>query len=88
VQVPDEQKIYDVELSTFARKYGVIAEMFPPQNRILRLPVPHPPPMIISPTRYASKSAEELCLVAEVYSLLPDHLHRFVPTSHFQLLVC
>jgi hypothetical protein len=88
VQVPHEQNIYDVELSTFARKYGVIAEMFPPQNRILRLPVPHPLPMIIFPTRYASKSAEELCLVAEVYSLVPDHIHRFIPTSHFQLLVC
>ncbi|KAG1783209.1 hypothetical protein EV702DRAFT_1191641 [Suillus placidus] len=86
-QVPDKLKAYDVELSTFARKYGVIAEMFPPEHRVLRLPVPNPPPVIISASRYASKSAKELCLVTEVYSLLPDHLHRFVPTSHFQSLL-
>lgn len=86
-QVPDELKAFDIELSTFARKYGVIAEMFPPEHRILRLPVPNPPPVIISPSRYATKGAEELCLVTEVYLLLPDHLHRFVPTSHFQSLV-
>ncbi|KAG2123408.1 hypothetical protein DEU56DRAFT_917456 [Suillus clintonianus] len=86
-QVPDELKAYDVELSTFAHKYGVIAEMFPPEHRVLRLLVPNPPPMIISASRYASKSAEELCLVTEVYSLLPDHLHCFVPTSHFQSLL-
>ncbi|KAG1828217.1 hypothetical protein EV424DRAFT_1289110, partial [Suillus variegatus] len=86
-QVPDELKVFDVELSTFSRKYGIVAEMFPPEHRILKLPVPNPPPAIISRSRYASKSAEELGLVTELYSLLPDHLHRFVPTSHFQSLV-
>ncbi|KAG1720905.1 uncharacterized protein EDB91DRAFT_1256769 [Suillus paluster] len=87
VQVPDELKAFDIELSTFARKYGVIAEMFPPEHRILRLLVSNPPPVIISPSCYATKGAEELCLVTEVYLLLPDHLHRFVPTSHFQSLL-
>jgi hypothetical protein len=86
-QVPDELKAFDIELSTFTRKYGVIAEMFPPEHRILRLPVPNPPPIIISPSCYATKGAEELCLVTEVYLLLPDHLHCFIPTSHFQSLV-
>ncbi|KAG0695729.1 hypothetical protein DFH29DRAFT_879836 [Suillus ampliporus] len=65
VQVPNELKAYNVELSTFACKYGVIAEMFPPEHRILRLPVSNPPPVIISASHYASKSAKELCLVTE-----------------------
>ncbi|KAG1730132.1 uncharacterized protein EDB91DRAFT_1252785 [Suillus paluster] len=86
-QVPDELKAYNVELLTFACKYGVIAEMFPPEHHVLRLPVPNPPPIIISASHYASKSAEELCLVTEVYSLLPDHLHHFIPTSHFKSLL-
>ncbi|KAG1893063.1 uncharacterized protein F5891DRAFT_1196876 [Suillus fuscotomentosus] len=86
-QVPDELKVFNVKLSTFSCKYGIVAEMFPPEHRILKLPVPNPPPAIISRSRYASKSAEELGLVTELYSLLPDHLHRFVPTSHFQLLL-
>ncbi|KAG2155873.1 uncharacterized protein EDB93DRAFT_1247516 [Suillus bovinus] len=86
-QVPNELKAFDIELSTFSRKYGVIAEMFPPEHRILRLPVPNPPPVIISPSCYSTKGAEELCLVTEVYLLLPDHLHRFIPTSHFQSLL-
>ncbi|KAG2103988.1 uncharacterized protein F5147DRAFT_775694 [Suillus discolor] len=85
-QIPDELKAFDAELATFSRKYGIIAEMFPPMHRILKLPVPKPPPAILSGSRYATKSAEELCLVTELYSLLPDHLHRFVPTSHFQSL--
>ncbi|KAG1840104.1 hypothetical protein C8R48DRAFT_679648 [Suillus tomentosus] len=86
-QVPDELKVFDVKLLTFSRKYGIVAEMFPPEHRILKLPVLNPPPAIISGSRYASKSAEELGLVTELYSLLPDHLHWFVPTSHFQLLL-
>ncbi|OJA17584.1 hypothetical protein AZE42_01215 [Rhizopogon vesiculosus] len=49
---------FDVELSTFARKYGVIAKMFPPENRVLRLAMPNPPPISLSGSRYASKSAE------------------------------
>ncbi|KAG2086951.1 uncharacterized protein F5147DRAFT_659072 [Suillus discolor] len=85
-QIPDELKAFDAELATFSRKYGIIAEMFPPMHRILKLPVLKPPPAILSGSRYATKSAEELCLVTELYSLLPDHLHRFVPTSHFQSL--
>lgn len=87
-QIPDELKAFDAELATFSRKYGIIAEMFPPTHHILKLPVPKPPPAILSGSRYATKSAEELCLVTELYSLLPDHLHRFVPTTHFQSLVC
>ncbi|KAG1896769.1 uncharacterized protein F5891DRAFT_1192664 [Suillus fuscotomentosus] len=86
-QVPDELKVFDVELSTFSCKYRIVAEMFPPEHCILKLPVPNPPPAIISGSRYASKSAEELGLVTELYSLLPDHLHRFVLTLHFQSLL-
>ncbi|KAG1720436.1 hypothetical protein EDB19DRAFT_1835989 [Suillus lakei] len=86
-QVPDELKVFDVELLTFSCKYGVVVEMFPPEHCILKLPVPNPPPTILSGSRYASKSAEELCLVTKLYSLLPDHLHQFVPTSHFQSLL-
>ncbi|KAG1844844.1 hypothetical protein DFJ58DRAFT_843936 [Suillus subalutaceus] len=86
-QIPDELKAFDAELATFSRKYGIIAEMFPPTHRILKLPVPKPPPAILSGSRYATKSAEELCLITELYSLLPDHLHRFVPTTHFQSLL-
>ncbi|KAG1786170.1 uncharacterized protein HD556DRAFT_1450025 [Suillus plorans] len=85
--VPDELKAFDVELGTFSRKYGIVAEMFPPVHHILKLPVPNPPPTILSGSRYASKSAEEVCLVTELYSLLPGHLHRFVPTTHFQSLL-
>ncbi|KAG1879780.1 hypothetical protein F4604DRAFT_1537666, partial [Suillus subluteus] len=87
-QIPDELKVFDTELATFSRKYGIIAEMFPPTHRILKLPVPEPPPAILSGSRYATKSTEELCLVTELYSLLPDHLHCFVPTTQFQSLVC
>ncbi|KAG2141968.1 hypothetical protein DEU56DRAFT_911302 [Suillus clintonianus] len=86
-QVLDELKAFDVELSTFSHKYGVVAEVFPSEHRILKLVVPNPPPAILSGSCYASKSAEELGLVTELYSLLPDHLHRFVPTSHFQSLL-
>ncbi|KAG1748381.1 uncharacterized protein EDB91DRAFT_1245087 [Suillus paluster] len=85
--VPDELKAFDAELATFSRKYGIVVEMFPPMHHVLKLPVPNPPPTILSGSRYASKSAEELCLITELYSLLPGHLHRFVPTTHFQSLL-
>ncbi|KAG1787604.1 uncharacterized protein HD556DRAFT_1312640 [Suillus plorans] len=86
-QIPDELKAFDAELATFSHKYGIIAEMFPPTHRILKLPVPNPPSAILSGSHYATKSAEELCLITELYSLLPDHLHHFVPTTHFQSLL-
>jgi hypothetical protein len=62
--------------------------MSPPMHHIIKLPVPKPPPVILSGSHYATKSTEDLCLVTEPYSLLPDHLHCFVPTGHFQSLVC
>jgi hypothetical protein len=86
-QVPDELKAFDAELVTFSCKYGIVAEMFPPTHCVLKLTVPNPPPIILSGSRYATKSAEELCLVTELYLLLPDHLHRVVQTTHFQSLV-
>ncbi|KAG2109516.1 hypothetical protein DEU56DRAFT_920338 [Suillus clintonianus] len=87
-QVPDELKAYDVELSTFAHKYGVIAEMFPPEHRVLRLLVPNPPP-IISASRYASKSAEELCLVTEVFTSTgsPPSFRTYLSFSIIGMLV-
>ncbi|KAG1726526.1 uncharacterized protein EDB91DRAFT_1254295 [Suillus paluster] len=85
--LPDELKAFDAELATFSCKYGIIAEMFPPMHCVLKLTVPNPPPTILSGSHYETKSAEELCLVTELYSLLPDHLHRFVPTTHFQSLL-
>ncbi|KAG2046377.1 hypothetical protein BDR06DRAFT_977512 [Suillus hirtellus] len=65
VQVPDELKAFDIELSTFACKYGIIAEMFPPEHHILRLPVPNPPPIIISPSHYSTKGAKEFYLLEQ-----------------------
>ncbi|KAG1736410.1 uncharacterized protein EDB91DRAFT_1250033 [Suillus paluster] len=75
VCIPSTEKAAEIIDSDGLRKAGI------------RLPVPNPSPVITSASRYASKGAEELCLVTEVYSLLLDHLHRFVPTSHFQSLL-
>ncbi|KAG1747036.1 uncharacterized protein EDB91DRAFT_1245475 [Suillus paluster] len=49
-QVPDELKAFNIELSTFTHKYGVIAKMFPPEHHILRLLVPNLSPGVFAST--------------------------------------
>ena len=50
-------------------------------------PTPIPVPAFNTADRYASSLAKGECLVAELDSILPDHIKRVRPSNHFQDVV-
>jgi len=88
-KIPEELAAYEVEIRTLAKKYGVMVEMyFPSTEAISQSTLPMPTPAFHTADRYASAIAEGLCLIAELDSLLPDHLKRIRPSLYFCHEVC
>ncbi|KAL4066579.1 NUC071 domain-containing protein [Scleroderma citrinum] len=72
--VPDKLVVYDNEINVLAKKYGLRTEMFFPEISAISQSMSDPPPPFQTPDCYASATAEEQCLVAELDSMLPDHI--------------
>jgi len=85
--VPEELVAYEIEIKTLAKKYGVMVEMYFPTTEAISQPTPIPVPAFNTADRYASSLAEGECLVAELDSILPDHIKRVRPSNHFQDVV-
>ena len=85
--IPEELAAYEVEIKTLAKKYGVMVEMYFPTTEAISQPTPLPLPAFNTANRYASPLAEGECLVAELDSILPDHIKRVQPSNHFQDVV-
>ena len=84
--VPEELAAYGEEIKVLAKKYGVMVEMFFPTSAISQ-PIPVPAPPFQTADRYASTLAEEQCLVAELDSILPEHIRRVQPFNYFADIV-
>ncbi|KIM63298.1 hypothetical protein SCLCIDRAFT_24433 [Scleroderma citrinum Foug A] len=82
--IPEELATYEVEIKTLAKKYGVMVEMYFLTTEAISQPMPLPLPAFNTADRYASSLAEGECLVAELNSILPDHIKRVRPSNHFQ----
>ena len=85
--VPEELAVYEAEMKSLAKKYGVMIEMFFPTTEALSQPLPVPPPTFNTADHYATTVAEGQCLVAELESILPDHIKRLRPSNHFHDVV-
>ena len=85
--IPEELVAYEVEIKTLAKKYGVMVEMYFPITEAILQPTPLPVPAFNTADRYASSLAEGECLIAELNSILPDHIKRVRPSNHFQDVV-
>ena len=81
--VPDELAAYEAEMKMHAKKYSVLIKMYFPTTEALFQPLPMPPPVFNTADRYATVVAEGQCLVAELESILPDHIKRLRPSNHF-----
>ncbi|KAI6095856.1 hypothetical protein F5141DRAFT_1068040 [Pisolithus sp. B1] len=77
--VPPELLAYDSEIRTLAKKYGITVKLFFPRTLTTNA-VSQSSPIdslsFSSADRYATILTEELCLIAELDTILLEHLHR------------
>ncbi|KAF8835857.1 hypothetical protein BDN67DRAFT_984325 [Paxillus ammoniavirescens] len=84
--IPDSLSAFDGKIQTITKKFGVMAEMFFPTDNLFSCASPSPPPPFNTQTCYASAWAEEDGILAELDSMLPDHLHTLQTSGHFSEL--
>ncbi|KAG1797267.1 hypothetical protein EV424DRAFT_1333443, partial [Suillus variegatus] len=83
-KAPSQLLAFDEEVKMFAKKYGIMYEMYPPSAELLKKTLPSTPGLPFDrPARYANSAAEADALLSELRSVLPDHLHHLVPLNHF-----
>ncbi|KAI6139700.1 hypothetical protein BKA82DRAFT_76349, partial [Pisolithus tinctorius] len=84
--IPADVIAYDSEIKMLGKKYAVMMEMFLPRtpltNAMSELSM-SPAPVFATAEHYASAAAEEHSLVAELDSILPEHLRRLRHTHFF-----
>lgn len=91
--VPDMLSAFDGEIQALAKKFGVLFEMFPPSGDIFSRPltavsITSPASLdIVGTARYASTRAEEAAIIAELDSMLPEHLRSLRNSNHFSQVV-
>ena len=85
--VPDELAAYETEMKMLAKKYSVLIEMYFLTTEALCQPLPMPPPVFNMADHYATVVAEGQCLIAELESILLDHIKRLRPSNHFRDVV-
>ncbi|KAG1879906.1 hypothetical protein F4604DRAFT_1923125 [Suillus subluteus] len=71
------------ELKVCTKHFGLMVNMLPPLVALLKMTLPNPPLPFNTTTRYATAGSQELACLAELYDMLPQHLHHLVPMNHF-----
>lgn len=82
-KAPSDLVAFDEEVKTFAKKYGVMYEMFLPNAELLKTALLASAPPFKQAARYANSTAENDALLSELYSMLPQHLHHLIAFNHF-----
>ncbi|KAI6143301.1 hypothetical protein BKA82DRAFT_30971 [Pisolithus tinctorius] len=84
--IPTDVIAYDSEIKMLGKKYAVMMEMFLPRtpltNAMSELSM-SPTPIFATAECYANAAVEEHSLVAELDSILPEHLRRLRHTHFF-----
>ncbi|KAG2158729.1 uncharacterized protein EDB93DRAFT_1100361 [Suillus bovinus] len=79
----EEHMAFDEEIRLCGRKYGACYEMFAPDRQLLQCPNPAFAPPLNESSRYETQASAESALLAELFSLLPSHIHPLVADNHF-----
>jgi hypothetical protein len=74
---------FEAELKVCAKRYGLMVNMFPPPAALLKTSLPDPAPSFNTAARYATTGSQEIAVLAELYDMLPKHLHHLVPMNRF-----
>ncbi|KAG1842559.1 hypothetical protein F4604DRAFT_1938773 [Suillus subluteus] len=84
--VSEDIVAFEGEPKVCMKHFGLMANMvnmFPPPVALLKTTLPNPPPPFNTAARYATAGSQELACLAELYNMLPQHLHHLVPMNHF-----
>ncbi|KAG2746425.1 hypothetical protein P692DRAFT_20739902 [Suillus brevipes Sb2] len=82
----DELSVHEETISIYARKYGMMIEMFPSSD-LLNKRLPDSPTPFDSTDRYATESTQESAFLDELYHHFPKSLHKVMESSYFSDLV-
>ncbi|KAG0699083.1 hypothetical protein DFH29DRAFT_877566 [Suillus ampliporus] len=82
----DELSVHEDIISIYARKYGMMIEMFPSSD-LLNKCLPESPTPFDSAERYKTASTQESSFMDELYRHFPESLHKVMESSYFSDLV-
>ncbi|KAG2747247.1 hypothetical protein P692DRAFT_201867131 [Suillus brevipes Sb2] len=82
----DKLSVHEETISIYARKYGMMIEMFPSSN-LLNKHLPDSPTPFDSTDRYATASTQESAFLDKLYCHFPESLHKVMESSYFSDLV-
>ncbi|KAG1773662.1 hypothetical protein EV702DRAFT_1048217 [Suillus placidus] len=82
----DELSVHEETISIYARKYGMMIEMFPSSD-LLNKRLPDSPTPFDSTDRYATASTQESAFLDELYRHFPTSLHKVMESSYFSDLM-
>lgn len=85
--VSEDVLAFEVELKVCAKRYGLMVNMFPPPAALLKTTHPNPAPSFNTAARYATTGLQEIAVLAELYDMLPQHLHHLVLMNRFSNMV-
>ncbi|KAG2124584.1 uncharacterized protein EDB93DRAFT_1258733 [Suillus bovinus] len=73
-------------ITIYARKYGMMVEMFPSGN-LLNSKLPESPTLFNSPDQYMTAATQDSAFLDELYQHFPESLHKMMESSYFSDLV-
>lgn len=84
---PDELIVHETAIVINSRKYGMMNEMFPSKDLLIKLRPSSPTPFD-SVDRYKTALTQESAFLDELYHVFPERVHAVMESSYFADLVC
>ncbi|KAG1859218.1 hypothetical protein F4604DRAFT_1930754 [Suillus subluteus] len=78
--------MHEDTITIYARKYGMMVEMFP-SGDLLNSKLPESPTSFDNPDRYATAATQDSAFLDELYRHFPESLHKMMESSYFSDLV-
>jgi regulator of replication initiation timing len=87
VDTQHELSVHEDTITIYARKYGMMMEMFPSSD-LLNKKLPEAPTPFDSPDRYKTAATQDSAFLHELYHHFPESLHKIMESSYFSDMVC
>lgn len=87
VDMQHELSMHEDTITIYARKYGMMVEMFP-SGELLNKKLPESPTPFNSSKQYTTEATQDSAFLDELYCHFPESVHKVMETSYFSDLVC
>lgn len=81
-----ELSVHEDTITIYARKYGMMVEMFP-SSELLNKKLPENPTAFDSPDWYKTAATQDSAFLDELYQHFPESLHKIMESSYFSDVV-